>query len=81
MMVGYAIVRSYQKVHTKEVAAIKKGRKELRKLEQKVSELEEQVEQLKRRTGDSRVREIVTWTVALIELTTAILALIAILTG
>lgn len=57
--------------------AIKKVQKELRKLEHRVGELEEQVEQLKKRTGNNMALEIVTWTVAIIEVATAIIALIA----
>lgn len=60
-----------------EVGAIKKNSEELRKLKRRVKELEVEVEQLKKRTEDNKAKEIVTWTVAVLELATAIIALIA----
>ena len=57
--------------------AIKKDSEELRKLKRRVKELEVEVEQLKKKDRDNMALEIVTWTVAIIELATAIIALAA----
>lgn len=59
------------------MAAIKKDSEELRKLKRRVKELEMEVEQLKKKDRDNTAIEIVTWTVAIIELATAIIALVA----
>lgn len=59
-----------------EVGAIKSS-EELRKLKRRVKKLEVEVEQLKKKDRDNAALEIVTWTVAVIELATAIIALVA----
>lgn len=53
----------------------------MRKLKRRVEELEAEVEQLKKRTENSKAVQIITWTVAIVDLATAILALIAVLAG
>lgn len=59
------------------MAAIKKDSEELRKLKRRVKELEMEVEQLKKKDRDNTAIEIVTWVVAVLELATAIIALVA----
>ena len=53
----------------------------MRKLKRRVEELEAEEEQLKKRTENSKAVQIITWTVAIVDLATAILALIAVLAG
>ena len=53
----------------------------MRKLKRRVKKLEVEVEQLKKKDRDNKAVEIVTWTVAIIEFATAIIALVATLAG
>lgn len=53
----------------------------MKKLERKVEELEAKVEQLEKRTNESRAFQVASWTLVLLEIAVAILAIIGSLLG
>lgn len=48
----------------------------MRKLERKVKKLEAEVEQLKKRTNESRAYQVACWTLVILEIAVAVIAIV-----
>ena len=83
MEVGYVTVRYAIKQYLLQRGAeIPLGRdKRLEKLERKVRELEAKVEQLQKKTNDSRAFQAASWTLVILEIAVAVIAIIGSLLG